>query len=37
MSDVFWSLLGVFAVVLVGYLIVGFALSWRDRQRERRK
>lgn len=36
MSDVFWGLLTVFAVVLVCYLLFGVWLSWRDRQRERK-
>ena len=37
MSDVFWGLLAVFAVVLVGYLLLGFWLSWRESERERKR
>lgn len=37
MSDVFWGLLAVFALVLVGYLLFGFWLSWRERERERKR
>jgi hypothetical protein len=37
MSDVFWGLLAVFAVVLVCYLLLGFWLSWRESERERHK
>lgn len=37
MTEIFWSLLAVFALVLVVYLAVGFVLSWRERERERHK